>query len=128
MTNLWDLMHEEWRFFKEHRPQGEYMPVGQLDGDCKKCHTTWPCPTYKQFIGQLTNKLMIQKEREDADGGWPEFGETIICSYSGCPSEVKNNRWAKIKSEWFFQMNGEAWCTEHIPDWVEDWRAKRSGA
>jgi hypothetical protein len=27
---------------------------------------------------------------------------------------------------WFLQRNGDAWCPDHIPDWVVEWRSKKS--
>lgn len=49
--------------------------------------------------------------------------ELIHCSHEGCEASVKNHYWGKVKADdWFFQKTGEAWCPEHIPEWVETWR------
>lgn len=39
-------LHEDWRTFKKHVPAGAYLPVGQLDGDCKECGGSWPCDAW----------------------------------------------------------------------------------
>lgn len=30
------------------------------------------------------------------------------------------------KAGWFFQRNGDAYCPEHVPEWVEEWRRSKS--
>lgn len=56
-----------------------------------------------------------------------EDGEFIQCDEEGCEAKVKNHRWGKTKAEdWFFERQDDiAWCPDHVPDWVESWRAKR---
>jgi hypothetical protein len=50
----------------------------------------------------------------------------IHCSHTGCTNTVQNSQWGKTKADgWFFGKNGQAFCHEHIPGWVTDWRAKR---
>lgn len=43
-----------------------------------------------------------------------------------CTSRVKNHRWGLTKAEgWFFtKKKDEAYCPEHVPGWVEEWRLK----
>jgi hypothetical protein len=54
------------------------------------------------------------------DGGF------IICDELGCTKRVKNHRWGKTKAEgWFFsRADRGAFCPDHIPAWVVEWRAK----
>ncbi len=43
-------VQREWRLFREHRPVGAYLPVGQLDGDCRCGRGEWPCETLTQAL------------------------------------------------------------------------------
>src|SRR3954471_5897327 len=45
-----DVMGENWKTFRAHAPAGAYLPVGQLDGDCRECGAAWPCPTVTKII------------------------------------------------------------------------------
>lgn len=63
------------------------------------------------------------------------------CSAEGCEREFPDHRWGAIKATtergWFIEKpkppEGEhrgwteekAWCAQHVPDWVEGWRASR---
>jgi hypothetical protein len=50
----------------------------------------------------------------------------IRCSHPGCPAAVKAHRWGKTKvsPDWFFSREkDQAWCPDHLPDWVGPWRA-----
>ncbi|WP_157533939.1 MULTISPECIES: hypothetical protein [Microbacterium] len=38
---------------------------------------------------------------------------------------IADERWAMTKSDWFFQRNGAAFCPDHLPEWVPEWRARR---
>lgn len=49
------------------------------------------------------------------------------CSKEGCDKKYKDHSWGKIKAGgkgWFFQKDGTAYCPEHVPDWVEEWRGR----
>ena len=51
------------------------------------------------------------------------------CSEPGCPATVKNHRWGHTKAypAWFFSMKtDDAWCPDHLPDWVGPWRAAQA--
>lgn len=51
----------------------------------------------------------------------PTENGVIYCEE--CGMDMKNDAWRKIKAEgWFFKKNGEAYCPDDIPDWVEEWR------
>lgn len=50
--------------------------------------------------------------------------EQVTCAEPGCTNTIKNHAWGKIKSDWFFQKDGRSWCTQHIPDWVTEWRQR----
>lgn len=47
------------------------------------------------------------------------------CSVEGCTNSVPQGHWAKGRENWFFQRNGDNFCPEHIPAWVEGWRKKK---
>lgn len=58
-------------------------------------------------------------------------GEWIVCDEDGCNARAKNHRWGKVKAEgWFFfrrdGLEDAAYCPEHVPAWVEKWRAWRA--
>lgn len=48
----------------------------------------------------------------------------VQCDHQGCQQQVANHRWGKIKAEhWFFgRDNHQAFCPEHLPEWVVPWR------
>lgn len=60
-----------------------------------------------------------------------EIGITyIVCDHPGCTDQFKLTHWDSIAASdkgWFQKLNGEAWCPEHIPSWVAEWRAKKRG-
>ena len=45
-----ELMGQNWLVFRKHHPVGAYLPVGQLDGDCRGCGAEWPCPTVRDVM------------------------------------------------------------------------------
>ncbi|AUG29577.1 hypothetical protein HMPREF1529_02351 [Microbacterium sp. oral taxon 186 str. F0373] len=47
------------------------------------------------------------------------------CSADACVATIADERWAMTKSDWFFQRNGAAFCPDHLPEWVPEWRARR---
>ena len=57
--------------------------------------------------------------------------ETVPCASEGCLRGIKNHYWAKVQGQsdgWFLQKDGTAWCPEHNPDWVAEWRAKKAAS
>lgn len=49
------------------------------------------------------------------------------CSRPECSRTFRDHRWGAIQAQndgWFLQTNGDAWCPEHVPDWVPEWRAR----
>jgi hypothetical protein len=53
--------------------------------------------------------------------------DEVHCSAEGCPASHGNHRWGRIKADaWFHQKDGKAWCPDHIPPWVAEWRAKQA--
>lgn len=50
------------------------------------------------------------------------------CRHETCEAEFKDHRWGRIKAHdagWFEQKDGTAWCPEHNPPWVAEWRASQ---
>lgn len=54
------------------------------------------------------------------------YGAKLQCSHDTCEAEVPGDKWSVIKSDWFYLKDGTQYCSEHIPDWVESWRARRA--
>ena len=55
----------------------------------------------------------------------------IPCSEPECPATAKGHRWGKIhaqRSGWFFQLDGRAWCPDHLPSWLAAWRRRNAEA
>lgn len=53
------------------------------------------------------------------------------CSEPSCLHNVSMHYWGKVTASnagWFFQRTGEAWCPEHVPEWVTEWRARRDAS
>lgn len=52
----------------------------------------------------------------------------IKCAEAGCDSVWPDrSSWDAIKAHgagWLLMKNGDAWCPEHLPEWVPRWRAK----
>ena len=47
-----DTLAGDWRLFRRHHPAGAYLPVGQLDGDCRDCGEAWPCTTIRDSLNR----------------------------------------------------------------------------
>jgi len=50
---------EEWQVFREHRPVGAYLPIGQMDGDCKCGRGAWPCPAVLAVLAEGARPDMV---------------------------------------------------------------------
>jgi hypothetical protein len=53
----------------------------------------------------------------------------VICDHPGCTNQFKLTYLdiASPGSEgWFQKKDGDAWCPDHIPEWVAKWRAKHN--
>lgn len=48
-----ESLHEQWPLFKKHHPVGAYLPVGQLDGDCRCGQGAWPCEEVMAVLSAL---------------------------------------------------------------------------
>jgi len=56
-------------------------------------------------------------------------GTPQTCASEGCDETRPGHGWrdyTKRGGGWFEQKNGDTWCPKHIPEWVAEWRAKRS--
>ncbi len=54
--------------------------------------------------------------------------EDIHCSIPECTNTIKDHAWGHIKAEgWFFPRDKTqpVFCPVHLPEWVEEWRAKQ---
>lgn len=50
------------------------------------------------------------------------------CTKEECPKTYMPHHWGTKeagRAGWFLQRNGDAWCPDHTPDWVDEWRAKK---
>lgn len=50
------------------------------------------------------------------------------CAQPGCERSFPVHKWGQITAHregWFHQKDGTSWCPEHVPDWVEKWRARK---
>lgn len=49
------------------------------------------------------------------------------CTAPSCTASIANHAWGHIKAAgWFFQKDGQQFCPDHVPDWVESWRASKA--
>jgi hypothetical protein len=45
-----------------------------------------------------------------------------------CDATHKDDKWSSIRAHyegWFEQLNGDAYCPNHIPEWVASWRYQK---
>jgi hypothetical protein len=83
-------MGANWDVFRKHVPVGAYLPIGQLDGDCRMCGEAWPCGTVKSALTKTLQEPKpprvtmtwldetvarwgepkIKPPEQDQDGGW----------------------------------------------------------
>ena len=52
-----------------------------------------------------------------------------VCAQPRCTQTVGGSKWDRIrasKAGWFFGLDGNAYCPEHVPNWVAEWRAGRA--
>jgi len=50
------------------------------------------------------------------------------CSAPDCEAKVPNHYWGRVKkgAGWFFSKDeSDAWCPQHLPEWVPQWRAQK---
>lgn len=55
--------------------------------------------------------------------------ETTPKKCDQCEATCPGHRWGVIragKEGWFFGKDGKAYCPDHGPAWVAEWRGKRS--
>lgn len=55
--------------------------------------------------------------------------EWVECDTPGCTNKYENTPWGVVRAnrrQWFITKHGEAKCVMHIPDWLIQWRRKRS--
>lgn len=60
-------------------------------------------------------------------------GQFVHCDVEGCEAKIKNHKWGRIhagSAGWFFGATypRNVWCPDHLPEWVESWRARKTGA
>lgn len=61
----------------------------------------------------------------------PELNPHIMdkeCAHPGCPAAFRDHAWGATKAHkdgWFHGKDGNSFCPEHVPEWVEAWRARR---
>jgi hypothetical protein len=50
------------------------------------------------------------------------------CAKEECTKTYMDHHWGTKEAQregWFMQRNGDSWCPDHVPDWVEAWREKK---
>lgn len=54
-------------------------------------------------------------------------GNLIKCDHpAGCDTSIKNHSWGKIKAGgWLFRKNGTHFCSEHKPEWYDQWKKRK---
>lgn len=58
----------------------------------------------------------------------PVFNLHPTCTTTGCVKFYTNHKFGKMKASregWYFGRNGDAWCKEHVPGWVSEWRERK---
>lgn len=53
---------------------------------------------------------------------------TRRCVADGCTATFPGSKWDSIRAGdtgWFFTKVGDAYCPEHVPEWVPAWRARQ---
>ena len=53
----------------------------------------------------------------------------IHCDHLECTASFKTSYWASIHAYsdgWFVKRNGEAYCPEHQPPWLAEWRERKA--
>lgn len=54
----------------------------------------------------------------------------VKCRHEQCDNDFPNHKQGNIaanKAGWFQgRWDGVSWCPEHLPPWVEAWRAKKA--
>ena len=60
----------------------------------------------------------------------PEDEPLGHCLIPGCPKTFKDHHWGRVEATnkgWFFKRDETGqWCPAHLPEWVEEWRARRA--
>jgi hypothetical protein len=64
-----EALGEHWRVFREHHPVGAYLPVGQLDGDCKCGRGSWPCETVAATLAEAGIGSLSRQAEDEWDEG-----------------------------------------------------------
>jgi hypothetical protein len=52
----------------------------------------------------------------------------ILCSGEGCVNTYRPHYWGSREAArrgWFLQRDKTAWCPDHIPSWVSEWRQRQ---
>jgi len=51
------------------------------------------------------------------------------CAVEDCEETYRPHMWGSIKAHdrgWFLQKDGTAWCPQHVPEWVAEWREREA--
>lgn len=55
--------------------------------------------------------------------------DVIGCYTLGCVETIENHAWARTRASaagWYFAISGAAYCPEHKPAWVNEWRRRKA--
>jgi hypothetical protein len=67
---------------------------------------------------------MSRVTAENRDGRDTQYQ---VCSNPTCGNNFKISHWDNKRAQregWFLQKNGDSWCPEHTPEWLDAWREK----
>jgi hypothetical protein len=106
-----ESLHEQWPLFKKHHPVGAYLPVGQLDGDCRCGKGAWPCAEVMAVLSTLVTPnhyaALAQVSTEEtvvpyspAPAGEPKGMWRHQDDMSHCSSYPDSFDWTYVESEW----------------------------
>lgn len=114
-------------------------PVDVVVCDAPNCpickfgeYDMWPRYMLFEFNDGTTNGPEVVTDYVSEKDMWVYYGidvdtDMIQCKQDGCTNTVKDDRWGKIKAgAWFFSRDGDAWCPDHLPNWVTEWRKRNT--
>ena len=53
----------------------------------------------------------------------------VRCTHPGCTAQHPSSKWGDIRAAdagWYHAKDDTAYCPDHVPGWVREWRAKQA--